>query len=219
MSIIKPSKQYIEILSKLEFDNIDQKIKDEMAIPSYNHPNPLIRWLMWKRYEVIFKLAKIDKNMIVYEFGCGLGLFLPTISKYAKKTYATDLYPQYAIKLAQDFNLNINFITDITELDETLDLIISADVLEHIESLEELLSLWNKYLKDDGRIIISGPTENFFYKIGRLIAGFRDKGDYHHHNIDFIRNEIIKRGFLPQKEKSLPSTYLKLFKIIEFKKA
>ena len=31
--------------------------RDEMAIPSYLHWNPLIRWLMWRRYEVVAELA------------------------------------------------------------------------------------------------------------------------------------------------------------------
>lgn len=219
MNLIKPKKQYIELLTKLEFKNIDQKIKDEMAIPSYTHYNPFIRWLMWKRYEIIFQLAKINQNMVVYEFGCGLGLFLPTISKYAKKTFATDLYPQYAIKLSQDYNLNVTFIDTIHKIHEELDLIISADVLEHIKSLNELLLSWKECLKANGRLIISGPTENTFYKLGRFLAGFSGKGDYHIHNIEHIKKEIIKAGFVLINEKSLPLPFLKLFKILEFKKA
>lgn len=218
MNLIKPTKQYIEILTKLEFENIDQKIKDEMAIPSYTHYNPLIRWLMWKRYETIFKLARINQQMVIYEFGCGLGLFLPTLAKNAKKTFATDLYPQYAMKLSQDYNLNVNFIRSIDNIDEKLDLIISADVLEHIKSLNELLYSWKKYLKTNGRLIISGPTENIFYKLGRIIAGFSDKGDYHIHNIEHIKKEIERCGFILNREKSLPFPFLKLFKILEFKK-
>jgi 2-polyprenyl-3-methyl-5-hydroxy-6-metoxy-1,4-benzoquinol methylase len=157
--------------------------------------------------------------MTVYEFGCGIGLFLPTLTKYSKKTYATDLYPQYAKKLSQDYNLNVNFVNKICEIKEKLDLIIAADVLEHIESLEQLLITWKNYLKDDGRIIISGPTENTLYKIGRFIAGFSGKGDYHIHNVEFIKKEIIRCGFVLIKEKSLPSIFFKLFKILEFKKA
>lgn len=218
MNLIKPPERYIKILTKLEFENIDQKIKNEMAIPSYTHNNPLIRWLMWKRYETISKLSKINNQMVVYEFGCGLGLFLPTLSKNAKKTFATDLYPQYAMKLSHDFNLNINFIDSIDHIDEELDLIISADVLEHITNLNEILSSWKKHLKTNGRLIISGPTENTLYKIGRFVAGFSDKGDYHIHNIEHIKTEIIKYGFLLTKEKSLPLPFLKLFKILEFKK-
>ncbi len=218
MRLIRPTKQYIEVLTKLEFENIDQKIKDEMAIPSYTHYNPLVRWLMWKRYETILKLSKIKKDMVVFEFGCGIGLFLPTISKIAKKTYAADLYPQYAKKLSQDYNLNVIFVTTINEINDKLDLIISADVLEHIKSLDELLSSWKESLKPGGRLIISGPTENLLYKMGRFIAGFSNKGDYHIHNIEFIKREIIKAGFSLLNERSLPFSFLKLFRVIEFKK-
>ena len=53
--------------------------RDEMAIPSYLHGNPLVRWLMWKRYEIIAKLSKIESGDTVLEFGWS-GLFLPTLA-------------------------------------------------------------------------------------------------------------------------------------------
>ena len=94
----------IKDICSLKFENIDELIKDEMAIPSYTHKNPIIRWLMWKRYESIFKLAKINYDMKVLEFGCGIGLFLPSLCQKASKVFATDIYPQYAESLAKNIN-------------------------------------------------------------------------------------------------------------------
>jgi len=219
MNIIKPSYEYIEILTKTEFEGINSSIKDGMAIPSYNHKNPLIRWLMWKRYEMIFKIANLDNTKVVYEFGCGIGLFLPTLFKYSKKVYATDIYPQFAKKLSHDYNLDISFVDSIEQINEDLDIIICADVLEHIQDIKPIILKWHKKLKKDGKLIISGPTENFLYKIGRFIAGFSGKGDYHVHNIKDILETIKSNGYILKTQKSLPTKLLELFRILGFTKA
>ncbi len=219
MNIIKPSYQYIEVLTKTEFEGINSSIKDEMAIPSYTHKNPLIRWLMWKRYETIFKISNLNNTQVVYEFGCGIGLFLPTLFRYSKKVYATDIYPQFAKKLCHDYNLEISFVDSIEEIKEDLDLIISADVLEHIEDIKPLILKWHKKLKKNGKLIISGPTENFIYKVCRFIAGFSDKGGYHIYNIKDILETVKSHGYKLKTQKSLPVRPLELFRILEFTKA
>jgi len=61
-----------ELLSK-DIPHISNHNKDEMAIPSYLHWNPLIRWLMWRRYEYISHLSGFSRDMTVLEFGCGIG--------------------------------------------------------------------------------------------------------------------------------------------------
>ena len=61
--------------------------RDEMAIPSYLHANPLIRWLMWRRYETIARfLDRVDGDT-AFEFGCGLGLFLPELNRRFDTVY------------------------------------------------------------------------------------------------------------------------------------
>ena len=55
----------------------------------------------------------------------------------------------------------------------SFDIIYALDVLEHINDLEPYVTLFSKLLVPGGTVIISGPTENIFYKIGRKIAGKR----------------------------------------------
>ncbi len=42
-------------------------------------------------------------------------------------------------------------------------------------------------LRPGGQIVISGPTENIFYKIGRKLAGPEYSGDYHERGILEVR--------------------------------
>ena len=191
-----------------------------MAIPSYLHWNPLIRWLMWRRYEYISYLSGYLRKMSVLEFGCGTGVFLPELATKCTNVYAIDLFPEYAKILCKELNLEVCFKDNMTELqDASLDIIIAADVLEHLNDneLDEYLAMFSKKLRSSGRLIVSGPTENIIYKIGRTLAGFANKGDYHHTNINKLIATINKRFDL-QRIKSLPFTFPPyLFKVCELK--
>ena len=215
-----PRRVLRKITSK-KFSHISNHERDEMAIPSYLHGNFLIRWLMWKRYERITALAKCTKEMTVLEFGCGIGVFLPELDKSAGKVFAIELFPEYAQLLSQKFNLQILFVEDMSEIpDKSLDIIVAADVLEHIEAneLDNYLITFFEKLNGNGRLIVSGPTESIVYRLGRIIAGFAGKGDYHHTNIDRLI-EKIQKYFILEKINYLPFKIPPyLFKVCKFQK-
>jgi hypothetical protein len=48
-------------------------------------------------------------------------------------------------------------------------------------------------LKPGGRLLVSLPTENALYRLGRRIAGF--SGHYHHANAASIDRDIRRFGF------------------------
>ena len=193
---------------------------DEMAIPSYLHSNPLIPWLMWKRYEIIAEMAQMNASTTILEFGCGSGVFLPEMNRSAGIVYAIDIFPEYAKRLNEVRGLKTEFISNVAELDDrSVDVIVAADVLEHITDLDPWLALFSAKLRNGGRFIVSGPTENFVYHIGRIIAGFGDKGDYHHTNIDKLIEKIGNGGFRALRRRNLPFVMPPhLFRICEFVK-
>ena len=211
----------IQSATNTVIENISEHDRDEMAIPSYLHGNPLIRWLMWQRYETIAALLKPEDGDYALEFGCGVGLFLPHLCANYQKVYAIDLFPQYAQSLAQQKNIAPIFVQNLEDVeDASLDTIIAADVLEHIEELDEYLSLFHRKLKATGSLFVSGPTENILYRLGRVVAGFGDKGDYHHTNIDKLISAIGNSNFNCMSTKQLPFPILPgLFKICHFTKA
>jgi predicted TPR repeat methyltransferase len=97
--------------------------------------------------------------------------------------------------------------------------IVAADVLEHIENLPAYLATFAAKLKSSGRLLISGPTENVIYKIGRILAGFGGKGDYHHTDIDRLIDDIEANGFDCERVVNLPFALPPaLFKICVFRK-
>ncbi len=164
---------------------LDSHELDEMAVPTYVHSNPLIRWVFWVRHKRLLELAGFDGSQSVLDFGTGTGALLPSLCGLAAEVHATDLRDQIARKLASTRKLPVCFhdsgSLDSSLDDDSLDVIVAADVLEHIESplLPSLLELFSRKLRERGRLLISAPTENFMYRVGRLLAGYGGKGHYH----------------------------------------
>ena len=203
--IERVSRQELREIVAAQHAHISDHDRDEMAIPSYLHGNPLIRWLMWRRYEVIAELSGINEQHVVCEFGCGTGMFLPELSRRSGNVFAIDLFPEYARALCLARQLPVSFVDTIDALeDDSLDLLIAADVLEHITDLNPYLERFQAKLKENGRFVVSGPTENFVYRIGRFVAGFSGKGDYHHTNIHDLVEAITRFGFRPVDSRNLP---------------
>ena len=72
----------------------------------------------------------------------------------------------------------------------SFDLINALDVLEHVDDLPRTLSELLNLLQPGGRLVVSGPTENILYQIGRRLAGPEYSGEYHERGIAEIKREL-----------------------------
>lgn len=169
---------------------------DEQALPSYTNPNPLMRYLFWERIKIVINsISHLDKLNTCLDFGCGLGTMVPYLLKKTKSLFVLDLDTSLLKELGKKEGWkNIAYVTDLDQLKDQkgkLDLILALDVLEHVDDLPEVLEKFSQLLSDNGKIIITGPTENFIYKIGRKLANY--SGEYHERNIYDIKIEVEKR--------------------------
>ncbi len=216
---VVPRETLTAIVTSPAAQEIDQHTQDDMAIPSYLHDNLLVRWLIWRRYEVIASLLGEEVGRAL-EFGCGVGMFLPTLCSCAETVTAIDLVPVFARELVRIEGLEVDFMDSLEEIETaSLDLIIAADVLEHFEDATEVVGTFHRLLAPGGRFIISGPTESGFYKLCRFLAGFSGKEDYHYSNIDRLA-ELISRSRLRRvRSRRLPLPVPPaLFRVFEFEK-
>lgn len=197
---------------------------DEAALPAYAHRNPIIDYLFWKRLQVAFNFSN-NKGQLVraLDFGCGSGCFSYLLAKNGYEVTGIDLdfTPLQLVKEKIDFPSNIKFMEgDIFKLDipnNSFDVIFALDVLEHIENLSEYIELFKKVLAPNGIIVVSGPTENMLYKIGRKIAGERFTGDYHVTNISKIKEEFKAHLKVSTIKKLIfPFVLFEVFKAEEF---
>ncbi len=169
---------------------------DEAGFPAYSNPNPLMSFLFWERIDRAMQhIEKRGRLGSVLDFGCGSGVMLPFLSQQADEIIAVDidLEPLHRLKKYVDFDEKICFLDSHDNIPlNSLDQIIALDVLEHVDNLDKIFAKLALLLKPGGEIIVSGPTENIFYKVGRFLAGPTYSGDYHVRNIYDIRKIASK---------------------------
>lgn len=197
---------------------------DEAAFPAYSHRNPLINWLFWQRLRKVMEHVQSPTQYErVLDFGCGSGVMLPFLSRISAQVTALDVdmlpleFVQKHITLASNIEVNDATKTAITDLPaNSYDLIIMLDVLEHVHDLPRTLRELLVLLKPNGQLIVSGPTENILYQIGRKVAGPEYSGAYHERGIAEIKDELLKTT----KIQSIATLYwpFPLFEIFSAKK-
>ena len=102
----------------------------------------------------------ITPEDVVLEFGCGGGFLLKEIN--CRKRLGVEINPA-AIKVAQKNGIKIYTSTEEV-YDNSIDVIISTNALEHtLRPLDELKKLYNK-LKIGGKVIFLVPCESISYK-------------------------------------------------------
>lgn len=173
---------------------------DEAAFPAYSHRNPVINWLFWQRLRKVMEYIHSPKPYEnILDFGCGSGVMLPYLSSISTRVIAmdVDLLPiqsvQKYIPLPKNVEVKDGTKTLITDLStNSFDLIIALDVLEHVHDLPKTLRELLALLKPNGQLIVSGPTENILYRLGRKVAGPEYSGAYHERGIAEIKTELLK---------------------------
>jgi 2-polyprenyl-3-methyl-5-hydroxy-6-metoxy-1,4-benzoquinol methylase len=177
---------------------------DEAAFPAYSHTNPLINWLFWQRLRIVMDyIQHAAPAECVLDFGCGSGVMLPFLAQNSRRVTAmdVDLTPlqriQKYISLASNVQVVDSSTSPLTGLpDHAYDFIVALDVLEHVADLPRTLSELLNLLKPGGQIIVSGPTENVLYQIGRKFAGAEYSGAYHERGIAEIRKLLAKQAVI-----------------------
>jgi len=169
---------------------------NESGFPAYSNPNPLMNFLFWERIShAMREIEKKGRLNKVLDFGCGSGVMLPFLAERVEHIVAVDvdLEPLRRIEKHVSFAEHIHFTDTHKHVEKgSLDLITALDVLEHVNDLETIVSELASLLKPGGEIIVSGPTENIFYQVGRLLAGPTYSGHYHVRDIYDIENSVQK---------------------------
>ncbi len=183
-----------QVLAQAEFGRLD-----EAAFPAYSHRNPVINWLFWQRLrKVMDHIQRPTPYERILDFGCGSGVMLPYLSQISSQVTAmdVDLLPLESVQAYIPLALNVEVKdaskSQVSDLPvNSFDLIIALDVLEHVKDLPRTLNDLLALLKQSGQLIVSGPTENILYRIGRKVAGPEYSGAYHERGIAEIKTELI----------------------------
>jgi len=169
-------------------------VLSEAAFPAYANRNPLISFLFWQRVRKVMRhLEAGECSGNAMDFGCGGGVMLPFLGQHFQHVTALDIdlspFKKMAGYVKFPGNLDI-FESAIRPLNSfaagSFSAILALDVLEHVADLPGTVSDLCRLLAPKGKLLVSVPTENFAYRIGRKIAGAEYSGDYHMRNSDQI---------------------------------
>jgi 2-polyprenyl-3-methyl-5-hydroxy-6-metoxy-1,4-benzoquinol methylase len=158
---------------------------DEAALPAYAHSNPLVDMVFWRRLSVAFAEACRQDGRRALDFGCGTGVMSETLAKagFAVTAIDLDLGPKRLLEERIGFDRSITFVEgDLLALGlppGSFDVILALDVLEHISPLAPYMREFERLLTPGGVLVVSGPTENGLYRLGRKLAGAEFTGHYH----------------------------------------
>jgi len=188
-------------------------IKD-FLLKKIGHPHPYGRL----RAMSVIKYIK-PENKDLLDAGCGSGIFSRELVLRGFNVTGVDL-DEDAIENCNNgmkqLNLDCTIVKEsIMDLksfkDETFDVVISTDVIEHVESSEKSIKELKRVLKKDGQLIITIPTPLYLTKpilpfdfskhleeIGHLSAGwFEEDGTMFLNKFGFEVEKSFYYGFFP----------------------
>jgi 2-polyprenyl-3-methyl-5-hydroxy-6-metoxy-1,4-benzoquinol methylase len=168
---------------------------DECTIPSYAHYNKMISWLFWKRIDMAIKIAGNIEHKSVFDFGCGGGVLFQYFNQcHCKITGCDTKFSQLSLEIANKLNIKVDIYDDLFKIKgEKYDYIFALDVLEHIEDINLIITKFIDLSHDQTKIIISGPTENLLYKMGRFLIGYSEQKHFHTTNIYDVEEKFCHK--------------------------
>jgi ubiquinone/menaquinone biosynthesis C-methylase UbiE len=125
-------------------------------------------YILFLKQAKAYEFAKTHcsgKNIL--DYGCGSGYGTLTLSETANKITGVDISQEvidYCDKKYKKYNLSFEMILPDTLLpfgDGMFDVIVSFQVIEHVNNVSYYLYELNRNLKDNGKLIITTPNRRY----------------------------------------------------------
>lgn len=122
------------------------------------------------RYAVACDLAK---NKVVADIACGEGYGSYLLSKIAVSVTGIDIDPNTIETATEKYKkANLNFLKgDVNAIplkDQSIDLLVSFETLEHVSDHELLLKEFKRILKPEGVLVLSTPDRKYYSDIPKF---------------------------------------------------
>lgn len=168
--------------------------------------NPIRRWVHKKRFDIVYNLVNryYKKGDIILDLACGNCNWnkdkLPVIG-----VDISERMLNYALSEGRIIKYYNNDITKTNLIEDTANIIIATEIIEHLESPNNFLFEVRRLLKDGGIVIASVPYDTFLslwrplFKINCFVQGdilgkkyFKNNGGH----VNFFSPKLIEDLFL-----------------------
>jgi len=160
-------------------------------------------------------ISAITEGSAVLDLGCSNGLLARPLLEKRVRVTGVDAGPgeRLSKELAAYYQRDLDLPLELP-YERVFDFVVCADVIEHLQNRTQLLRGARRYLKPNGKLIISTPNiALWFYRLSLLAGRFEygprgvlDETHVHLYTGSTFRREIEKAGFtvLRQRVTSLP---------------
>lgn len=160
--------------------------------------NIMNQYEVTKRMKVVFDelLPKSLKDKGILDAGCGTGLFSAEAVKRGGKVTSLDLGEKLLKEVSKKCKskLVVGSVTDIPFKDNSFDIVICTEVIEHTDDPIKAISELCRVVKPGGQLIITTPVK--IWKFAVPIANFLKVRKYH-----ALENWISRRKLKEEVEK------------------
>lgn len=160
-------------------------------------------------------LDAIPAGSRVLDLGCSHGLLAAPLRSKGVRIVGVDIGPPEKVSrdLEAYYQRDLELPLEIPE-QRVFDYVVLSDVIEHVKAREQLLRGARRYLKPEGRLLISTPNVAiWFYRLSLLAGRFEygprgvlDETHVHLYTRSTFRREVERGGFriLAERVTSLP---------------
>ncbi len=146
------------------------------------HPSYVWRYGQGRRLELIRRHARLEGARIL-DVGCGLGLYVRQFRAFSDDVWGVDVDEE---KVAEASRTLPNILQAPAEAlpfpDGTFDVVLSHEVLEHVDDDRQAASELCRVLRPGGRAVVFVPNRAYLFETHGAFWG----GRYHYGNIPLV---------------------------------
>lgn len=161
------------------------QMKENLEKVSYTGPRGIIsRYSLHKiqdeNYQILLRYTNLDHKRIL-EMGCGRGYFANKVASNHNVSYVAADYELNNLKYAKELGntdfLDLCFLGNIYKIpfaDESFDIVVIAEVLEHLEEPDSAMKELTRVLQKGGILLASVPNSIMWFYPWSLLATLWD---------------------------------------------